>query len=168
MFRVTLISGLVFIGSFASADKFLVKPNPEMTQGDYCNSNDPDFVNYRYEEKIAYCARNVSYWKKKEIYDRYNIPEACRTEFTVDHYIPLFMGGSNHDGNLWPEHKRVKATRQNLEMDLYTEIKNNRISQREALEIITQAKTHPPKVEPSKCMLDNMNVAADGQDTQDQ
>ncbi len=168
MIRGLLITGLLFAGTFVSADSFLVKPDPAMTQGDYCETSDPDFVDFRYSEKVAYCARNVSYWTKKAIYDQYQIPEKCRAEFTVDHYIPLFMGGSNHNGNLWPEHKLVKATRQNLEMDLYVEMKNGRIGQKEAIEIITQAKMHPPKVNPSRCMLDHMNVAAGPQQPEHQ
>jgi len=157
MIRGTLLLlGLILTGSFATAANFPVKPNPEMTQGDYCNAQDPDFVDYRYEDKVPYCARNVSYWTKKEIYDHYNVPEKCRTEYTVDHFIPLFMGGSNHVANLWPEHKLVKATRQNLEMELYTEMKNGRMTQAQALEIITQAKMHPPKVQPSKCHMETL------------
>ncbi len=154
MIKAALILGMLLSGWMASAQNFPVKPNPEMTQGDYCDSEDPDFVDYRYQEKVPYCARNVSRWTKNEIYEQYDVPEKCRTEYTVDHYVPLFMGGSNQNANLWPEHKAVKATRQNLEMELYVELKNGRMTQSEALEIITQAKMHPPKVTPSKCHLD--------------
>ena len=152
--RGTLLLGLLFFTGLVGAENFPVKPNPAVTQGDFCNSKDPDFVDYRYTEKIPYCVRNVSRYTKAEIYDQYQVPEKCRAEYTVDHYVPLFMGGSNHNANLWPEHKLVKATRQNLEVELYNELKNGRMTQEEAVEIITQAKMHPPKVLPSKCHLE--------------
>ncbi len=156
MIKGILLTILMLTGFTTVAENFPVKPNPAMTQGDYCNPRDPDFVDYRYNEKVPYCVRNVSYALKKEIYEVYRVPAKCRREYTVDHYVPLFMGGSNHEGNLWPEHKNVKATRQNLEMELYIELKNGRMTQAQALQIITDAKMHPPKVEPSKCHIDNM------------
>ena len=146
-----LLLSFMLGGSCALAENFPVKPDPHVTQGDFCNPRDPDFVDFRYEEKIAYCARNVSRYTKAEIYDLYDVPERCRREYTVDHYIPLFVGGSNHQVNLWPEHKSVKATRQNLEMNVYTELKNGRLTQQEAVEIITNAKLNPPEVAPSHC-----------------
>lgn len=158
MIRGTLLIGLILSGFVAGAENFPVKPNPEMTQGDYCSSKDPDFLEYRYTENVPHCVRNVSYWTKKDIYDDYRVPARCRGEYTVDHFVPLFMGGSNQIANLWPEHKLVKATRQHLEMELYTELKNGRITQTEALEIITQAKMHPPKVSPSECHTAGANA----------
>jgi len=158
--RSTIFASLILSFSIAWADNFPVKPDPKVTQGEFCTTDDPDFVNHRYEEKVAYCVRNVSRYTKTEIYDLYKVPERCRGEYTVDHYIPLFMGGSNRGVNLWPEHKNVKATRQNLEMELYTELKNGRMTQQEAVEIVTQAKLHPPRVTPSDCHLQNMQFPA--------
>lgn len=162
-----LLGLMIFVGSAQAAPQFPVKPNPEVTQGDFCTPKDKDFVEYRYKEKIPYCIRNVSRYTKEEVYDMYGVPEKCRTEYTVDHYIPLSMGGSNQVVNLWPEHKLVKATRQNLEMEVYTELRNGRISQAEAVEIVTQAKLHPPNVNPSKCHLKKLDFPAEAEQPQD-
>lgn len=157
MIKGSIVLGLALSACVATANElnYPVKPNPEVTVGDFCNEKDPDFVGYRYKEKIPYCIRNVSGWTKAEIYDLYGIPEDCRDEYTVDHFVPLALGGSNHDPNLWPEHKHVKATRQNLEMEVYTQLKNGEISQREAVQVITHAKMNPPAAHmvPSKCRL---------------
>lgn len=166
MIRGLVVISLWLFGSNAVAVNFPVKPNPDVTQGKFCDTEDPDFVDYRYDEKVPYCIRNVSRHTKKEIYDLYGVPERCRGEYTVDHYIPLFAGGSNHNLNLWPEHKSVKATRQNLEMQIYTQIKNGRISQQDAVDIITEAKQNPPEVDPSDCHLEEMNVATQHQAAQ--
>lgn len=147
----------VMLGASASqaAANFPVKPDPKVTNGDYCNPKDPDFVGYRYAEKVPYCIRNVSRYTKEEIYQVYNIPSKCQDEYTIDHYVPLALGGSNHEVNLWPEHKRVKATRQNLEIEMYWAVRNGEISQKEAVKAILQAKMHPPVVKPTKCHAAN-------------
>lgn len=139
---------LLFCFSTAQADEHVVptKPNPEVTTGDYCTTDDSDFAGYRYEEKIAYCARNVNRNLKRRVYDSYAIPDRCRSEYTVDHFIPLSMGGSNQTENLWPEHRHIKETRQNLEQEIYLELAEGRISQREAVQVIVNAKMNPPKV----------------------
>jgi hypothetical protein len=48
-------------------------------------------------------------------------------------------------------------------MELYVEMKNGRMTRNEALEIITQAKMHPPKVQPSKCHLEHIEAPAGAQ-----
>ena len=150
-----LIIGLFLGGFSASADQelFPTKPDPDVTVGDYCDEQDPDFVGYRYEDKVPYCIRKVSRHRKTRVYNQYHVPEDCRVEYTVDHYIPLFMGGSNEVANLWPEHRRVKATRQNLEQQLYLELRNGHITQSRAIEVVTEAKMNPPQVAPSECHL---------------
>lgn len=128
-----------------------VKPNPEYTKGDFCNPKDPDFMEYRYKERVPTCIRDVSWARKAQVYGEYKIPQKCWKYYTVDHYIPLFMGGSNKEVNLWPEHKDVKATRQNLEQELYEQMKGGQISQKRAIDVITHAKQHPPHVIPRGC-----------------
>lgn len=153
MLKRTLFVIALLTSFMVNAEKpnFPTKPNPEMTYGTYCDEKNEDFEGYRYEEKIPYCVRNVTREMKRKIYELYSIPERCRHEYTIDHFIPLAMGGSNHPENLWPEHKHVKATRQNLEMDIYIEISHGRIKQREAIEVITQAKMNPPRDIPAGC-----------------
>jgi len=133
------------------AGKVPLKPNPEITTGDFCDRRDNDFEGTRYKEKVAICYRDVSRDRKTAVYRAYGIPDRCRPFFTVDHYIPLSMGGSNQVQNLWPEHKDIKATRQNLEQETYEQLANGHLTQEQALHIVTHAKQHPPHVVPRGC-----------------
>lgn len=153
MIRWTLAS-LVFFSVAAQAFEAPLRPNPEVTQGDFCTPQDKDFESYRYKEQIPTCYRVVSRVRKAAVYDLYGVPTACREQYTIDHYVPLSLGGSNQPTNLWPEHKDVKATRQNLEQDLYDRIKAGTISQRQALEVLLHAKMNPPAVDPRHCLAD--------------
>lgn len=140
----------------------LVKPNPELTYGTFCDKNDRDFVEFRYPEQVAYCYRHVSSWQKDRIYRAYGIPVRCRAQYTIDHFVPLALGGNNADANLWPEHRHVKATRQHLEQNLFTQLRNGTISHGEAVKQIMEAKMNPGRPEPWKCgVSDNLDISAD-------
>jgi len=108
--------------------------------GHLCSINNPDFIEYRYQERIPYCERNVSRETKAWIYERSGVPMKERDEYTIDHIIPLAIGGSNEAENLWPEHKKVKALRPDLERELYVELRDNRIDQACAIWIVKKAK----------------------------
>jgi len=113
------------------------------TPGSVCNEEDNDFLEYRYEEEIPYCERNVSSGLKNSIYQHYGIPSECRKEYTIDHFYPLSLGGDNSRKNLWPEHKSIKAVRADLELDLYKKISQGKINQARALAQIKEAKLNP-------------------------
>jgi hypothetical protein len=139
---------LVFLLLFSSiAFSFPLAPDTNQTTGDLCTRSNPDFKEYRYGEQIPYCERNVSSGLKARIYADYGVPAKCKSRYTIDHFIPLALGGSNEYENLWPEHKLVKATRPNLETELYWQIRNGRITQQQAIDIITEAKLNPPAIE---------------------
>jgi len=106
------------------------------THGSLCAAEDPDFDEYRYEEAIPHCMRNVSTERKIEICLRDGIKD--RTEFTVDHIIPLAFGGSNRDDNLWCQHKSLAVT--GLEYQLYKKLDAGEIKQHEAIDMILDAK----------------------------
>jgi hypothetical protein len=130
---------------------FPLVPDPSMTTGSICQETDADFTEHRYGENIAYCARNVASFTKKEIYQKYGVKKGCRTEYTIDHFIPLSIGGTNTIDNLWPEHNSIKALRQNLEVKTFRQLEKGQITQAEAISIIVSAKWHPPadQVDPS-------------------
>ncbi len=117
-----------------------VNPDIEKTPGDFCTKKDKDFLEYRYAEKMEYCIRNVDQWQKTKIYKLYNIPEQCRHRYTVDHLVPLAVGGNNAFENLWPEHVLVKKTRQELEQKLYEQVLKGELKSHEAVEIILREK----------------------------
>jgi hypothetical protein len=115
-------------------------PDASISPGHMCTLKDKDYKELRYAEKIPYCKRNVSNSLKTKIYRTYKIEEKDRKNYTIDHIIPLSIGGSNDIKNLWPEHYLVKNTRKNLEYKLYLDLKNNKINQKEAVRIILKEK----------------------------
>jgi len=114
----------------------IVPPIP----GSLCTPRDPDFKEYRYPEKIAYCKRNVTTQRKIDICARDGVYN--RRHYTVDHFIPLSMGGSNHDDNLWCQHEDLAVT--GLEYNLYRKMYRGDIGQSNAIRIIKKAKLNPP------------------------
>lgn len=137
---------LIFLNIFLSfflatqAFSFPMTPNPDLSQGSLCTKQDEDYVEDRYKEKIPYCLRNVSTRFKKEIYALYDIPEKCHKFYTIDHIIPLAIGGDNSLENLWPEHEKVKGTRPQLEQQLFNKMKNGTLKQKDAVRIILKEK----------------------------
>lgn len=121
-----------------------VIPDPELTPGELCDTRDSDFKEYRYEERIPYCERNVTSSRKKDIYRDYNVSLKKKYNYTIDHFIPLSLGGNNSDENLWPEHIKIKELRKNLELETYLDLRDGRITQEEAINIIVEAKLNPP------------------------
>jgi hypothetical protein len=124
--------------------RFPMVPVATMTTGDLCDESDEDFDRYRYSEQIPYCKRNVDIRTKRQIYAAYGVPTYCRDSYTIDHFIPLSLGGSNQIENLWPEHRAVKTARYNLETQLYNALRAGEITQRQALKEIETAKWNPP------------------------
>jgi hypothetical protein len=92
---------LAFVASLVLAST--VFPNADLTPGSFCTTSDPDFLELRYAEQIPICKRNVSTQRKRNIMQNYGYPMADRDHYEMDHCIPLNMGGSNSDLNLWPE-----------------------------------------------------------------
>lgn len=115
-------------------------PNAQWNPGKLCTRSSPDFTEYRYKAKIPYCARNVSDGLKARLYDRYAIPKNERGQYTIDHIIPLSIGGSNEAANLWPEHKKVKATRPDLEEEVFIAVRDSKMSQKAAVRLVLDTK----------------------------
>jgi hypothetical protein len=101
------------------------------TTGDYCAPNNPDFYEYRYVEQIPVCKRNVSYATKTKIYNRYDINESVRKEYTIDHLIPLSLGGSNDESNLWPQHRSISSSA--IEFRLFKDVSDGKTTQQKAI-----------------------------------
>lgn len=131
---------ILFISFLAFSSNFPTIPDIKSSPGHLCSVKDSDFLEYRYQEKIPYCKRNVSLKTKNLVYNLYNIPVQERKNFTIDHIIPLSLGGSNNQKNLWPEHLEVKKTRPNLEYLLYLDLKNGKINQKKAVETVLNIK----------------------------
>jgi hypothetical protein len=148
MFLTLLLAFSTLLPPIADAS-FPFTPHEEITTGSLCTTSDQDFREFRYKERIPYCKRSVSSSEKRKIYESYGVAVHCRKEYTIDHFIPLSLGGTNHANNLWPEHKSVKSLRKNLEFELFQKLEAGRITQQEAVEAIIEAKFNPPVRNPA-------------------
>jgi hypothetical protein len=88
---------------------------------------------------------------KRELFVKYDqlgfrTREMNRMDFKIDHYIPLCMGGSNHESNLWPQHKSIYNITDPLEPVLCDKMKQGRLLQAKAVEYIKYAKNHLDEV----------------------
>ena len=136
--RFLLSVVLLFLVQTAQA--YPVVPDDELTPGDYCSESDSDFLYLRYEEQVPFCKRRVNRQLKQRVYEAYDIPSRCRSQYTVDHFIPLSMGGSNSIKNLWPEHYRVKELRMDLETDVHFKLEVGILTRDEAVALVIQDK----------------------------
>ena len=119
-----------------------IGPDGSKTPGKTCEHADE----YRYAERIAYCNRNVDGQTKVLIIQEYyrdlgfSVGKMPRTDFKIDHYIPLCMGGSNSEDNLWPQYKKVYEITDPLEGKLCQLMSNGTMRQAAAMALIREAK----------------------------
>lgn len=119
-------------------------PDPKVTPGSFCKHPDQR----RYPERIAYCRRDVSKSEKWEVINTYNrvlgydIKREDRSQFKIDHLIPLCAGGSNEKDNLWPQHMSVYEITDPLEGVACEKMARGRLLQQRAVELIRRAKMH--------------------------
>jgi hypothetical protein len=115
-------------------------PDSNYTGAHYCTKSDPDFKEYRYHNEVAICNRNVSSGTKDKVYNNYKIPKADRGEYTIDHFIPLALGGSNKQRNLWPQHKSISSAK--IEAETYNKLVKGQITHQEAINTVLDFKLH--------------------------
>ncbi len=138
-----LLSLIFSISAWSAVNgPYPINPDPELTPGAYCSRPD----SHRYKERIPYCNRNVSSSEKWEVINVYNkkfdykIGRRERTQFKIDHLIPLCMGGSNEFSNLWPQHESVYVVTDPLEGAACDKMAKGRLLQQRAVELLTEAK----------------------------
>lgn len=133
------------LASFVAEGSFPASPYEKLTPGSVCNAPD----SFRYPERIAYCERDVSRERKAVIFSTYDVElgfhtrEMNRADFKIDHYIPLCMGGSNEDENLWPQHKTIYQQTDPIEPVLCELMSSGQMLQAKAISIIRQVKRNP-------------------------
>lgn len=133
----------IFAYQASAAEKFPKGPRLAITSGKTCDRPN----SYRYSEKIAYCDRDVSVETKESIineYDQkygYSIANMPRSEFKIDHLIPLCAGGSNDVENLWPQHKSVYTITDPLEPVVCQKMAKGRLRQADAILLVLEGKT---------------------------
>lgn len=128
--------------AFSYGPNFPTGPNQALTPGKLCDKP----VKYRYPENIAYCDRDVSYETKEILIENYDaqlgfhIQSMNRSDFKIDHFIPLCAGGSNDSSNLWPQHKSIYQVTDPIEPLLCEKMAQGRLSQANAVQLIIKAK----------------------------
>lgn len=132
----SLIVILFLLFYFHSAFSYPLYPT---VKGSLCNPTDKDFLGFRYVEKIPVCKRNVSTQLKIKVCARDGVFN--RKDFTVDHYISLFAGGSNKEDNLWCQHKSIYSG--NFEYQVYLELRDGVIAQKDAIQKLKDWKANP-------------------------
>jgi hypothetical protein len=90
---------------------------------------------------------------KREIirtYDQkrgYRVGFMNRSDFKIDHFIPLCAGGSNSEDNLWPQHRSVYDRTDPVEQEVCKALSRGQIRQAKAIELIRRMKTDLDEVE---------------------
>jgi len=139
----TLAALLFSLNLFAFPKTPRIWDNP----GHLCSPEDRDFDRYRYKERVPYCRRNVSVKTKNAVCAAYGVYD--RTNYTVDHIIPLSLGGSNHWTNLWCQHRSIFTG--HIEFYYYNLVSRGEMRQVKAVhELVTwkfnpKGKDHIPK-----------------------
>ncbi len=117
-------------------------PDTTLTPGSLCDRPSE----YRYPERIAYCERDVRSHEKDEIFQKYRsflgytLNIRNRSDYKIDHFIPLCAGGSNHEDNLWPQHISVFTVTDPIESLGCEKLKLGRIKQKVLIQFIKDAK----------------------------
>jgi len=128
---------LIFLfAGMSQAFGYSKTPNPDYSPGHACTIKDKDFDRYRYKEKIPYCRRNVSKKTKDSVCLRDGVKD--RSNYTVDHIIPLSIGGSNSNRNLWCQNKKIHSG--SVEYQLYRKMEEGTILQKDAIDFILNYK----------------------------
>ncbi|MFY7992226.1 MAG: hypothetical protein ACOVP4_02955 [Bacteriovoracaceae bacterium] len=139
---------LFTLSAFSFAEEFPQGPLAQNTPGELCTSTN----HVRYPERIAYCDRDVSSARKKQIFEDYRrlgftLPANDRGSYKIDHYIPLCAGGSNSTKNLWPQHKSVYEITDPLEPLVCEKMSQGRLKQAEAVDLVKKVKNDLSKAD---------------------
>ncbi len=162
-FFVFVILTLTFLNSYAEKmvqanSEFPIGPDNSVTPGSLCDRP----TTYRYGERIAYCERNVDTNLKKEIFRvyrdqlHYRLNPQNRSQYKIDHLIPLCAGGSNKQNNLWPQHQSVYQVTDPLEGVGCEQLKAGRITQQALIKLIMDAKRSLNKAPEALRYLNNL------------
>ena len=137
---------LMLTASLAHADidfkgEYPTGPDLEQTPGSLCDRPDQ----YRYDERVPYCKRDVDGSLKNDVFKEYRnigyrIDPKTRSDYKIDHLIPLCAGGSNRENNLWPQHKSVYDLTDPLEFVGCEKLKIGKIKQADLIKRLLAAK----------------------------
>lgn len=132
-------------------------PLGDLTPGSLCDRPD----SYRYAERIPYCKRDVDRDLKDDVFKEYRhegfrLNPKNRSDYKIDHLIPLCAGGSNREDNLWPQHVTIYSQTDPLEHVGCEKLKAGKIKQARLVEMILAAKKNLSLVPQTLNFLENL------------
>ena len=111
-------------------------PDPAKTPGWLCTATDPNFAERRYKEQIAICNRNVPTYERDAVGAAYGIASANFASYEFDHYIPLSIGGSDDQRNLWPQPHAEALRKDAVEQQAFDGMNNGTLTQAQAIALV--------------------------------
>lgn len=142
---IALILAFASLHSFAG-NAYPRSPDLKLTPGSLCDTPD----SYRYSEQIPYCERSLNSFGKEVVFMAYRkigfSLSGERSQYKVDHFIPLCAGGSNKDDNLWPQYYTISQRTDALEALGCEVLALGKITQRELIDQIMKAKLDTKQV----------------------
>lgn len=138
--KLLLVTLLLSVNVLAA--EYPMGPESTLTPGQLCEKPD----SYRYPERIPYCKRKVSTSVKNKVFAKYReelgyrLDISNRSDYKIDHYIPLCAGGSNSMLNLWPQHRSIFTITDPIESVGCEKLSTGRIKQDDLVKLIFKAK----------------------------
>lgn len=122
----------------STAQATVYKPDIKLTPGSFCSLTDEDYYEERYVERVPVCKRNVTSATKNKVYKMYSVVDSEKVLYTIDHKISLFLGGSNHVDNLWPQLRSNSSAQ--LENQTFILLNGGKITHKKALDLVLSVK----------------------------
>lgn len=141
LFLGLLLSSSIFAGIEIKAE-YPKGPESRLTPGSLCDRPD----SYRYPERIAYCERDrLEPGVKEDVFQEYRnngygLNPSNRSQYKIDHLVPLCAGGSNQENNLWPQHMSIYVVTDPMESLGCEKLKLGKIKQADLVRRIIAAK----------------------------
>ncbi|KAI8911014.1 hypothetical protein EDD86DRAFT_131674 [Gorgonomyces haynaldii] len=111
--------------------------NPTWTPGCLCTPSDKHFDSLAYPGQVPKCTRSVSASQKAQVAKPYGVPKSDWPNYEFDHFIPLAIGGSNDQDNIWPQAEAGGSLdKDKIENAAYQQLKKGQITQKEAVQMI--------------------------------
>jgi hypothetical protein len=109
-------------------------PDPRCTPGDALRVSTRAVCTPGYAARV----RDVSVALKDAVYTSYGVRRHPRYAYEVDHLVPLEIGGSNAQSNLWPQPAPAYHVKDALEDALHAAVCQHRMSLRHAQALIAR------------------------------